>query len=108
MQAVKKQKVAEQGINNKLKLVIQSGKYKIGYKNTLKLLRQGQAKLVLIANNCPQIRRTELEYYAVLAKADVHHFEGNNIELGTACGRLFSVSALVITDPGDSDILESV
>ena len=74
----------------------------------MRQMRNGTAKLVLIANNCPAIRRTELEYYAVLAKADVHHFDGNNVELGTACGRLFSVSVMVITDPGDSDILESV
>jgi hypothetical protein len=62
----------------------------------------------LISNNCPAIRRTELEYYAVLAKSDVHHFDGNNLELGTALGKLFAVSAMVISDPGDSDILESV
>merc|ERR1719335_1375131 len=103
-----KSKAQEQNINNKLKLVIQSGKYKIGYRNTIKSLRSGQAKLVLIASNCPAIRRTELEYYAVLAKSDVHHFDGNNVELGTACAKLFPVSAMVISDPGDSDILESV
>ena len=80
----------------------------IGYRNTIKSLRSGQAKLILIANNCPAIRRTELEYYAVLAKADVHHFDGNNLELGTALGKLFAVSAMIISDPGDSDILESV
>ena len=63
---------------------------------------------MIIANNCPAIRRTELEYYAMLSKSQVHHFDGNNIELGTAVGKLFAVSALVISDPGDSDILESV
>ena len=108
MNAINKKKAQEQNINNKLKLVIQSGKYKIGYRNTIRSMRAGQAKLILISNNCPAIRRTELEYYAVLAKADVHHFDGNNVELGTALGKLFAVSALVITDPGDSDILESV
>ena len=71
-------------------------------------MRSGQAKLILISNNCPAIRRTELEYYAVLAKADVHHYDGNNLELGTALGKLFAVSAMIISDPGDSDILESV
>ena len=80
----------------------------LGYRNTIKSLRSGQAKLILISNNCPAIRRTELEYYAVLAKADAHHFDGNNLELGTALGKLFAVSAMVISDPGDSDILESV
>ena len=54
----------------------------LGYKQTIKTLRQGQSKLILIANNCPSIRRTELEYYAMLAKSHVHHFDGNNIELG--------------------------
>ena len=98
----------EQNINAKLTLVVKSGKFKIGYRNTIRALRAGQAKLILISSNCPAIRRTELEYYAVLAKADVHHFDGNNVELGTALGKLFAVSALVISDPGDSDILETV
>ena len=71
-------------------------------------MRQGQSKLILISNNCPAIRRTELEYYAMLSKTKVHHFEGNNVELGTACAKLYRVSCLVVTDPGDSDILESV
>ena len=101
-------KAADQNINSKLNLVVKSGKFKIGYRNTIKSLRSGQSKLILISNNCPAIRRTELEYYAVLAKSDVHHFDGNNLELGTALGKLFAVSAMVISDPGDSDILESV
>ena len=54
----------------------------IGYKSAIKALRQGQSKLILISNNCPAIRRTELEYYAMLSKSSVHHFDGNNIELG--------------------------
>jgi len=106
MQAGKK--AAEQNINAKLNLVVKSGKFKIGYKNTIKALRAGQSKLILISNNCPAIRKTELEYYAMLAKSDVHNFEGNNVELGTALGKLYAVSAMVITDPGDSDILEAV
>ena len=93
-------------MNQKLGLVIKSGKYKLGkhfvsrywtslfsvlrskwcsytgYKSAIKSLRQGQSKLILIANNCPAIRRTELEYYAMLSKSQVHHFDGNNIELG--------------------------
>merc|ERR1711998_550820 len=101
-------KGAETNINAKLNLVIKSGKFQIGYRNTIKSMRRGEAKLILIANNCPAIRRTELEYYAALCKSDVHNFEGNNIELGTACGKLFAVSAMIISDPGDSDILESL
>lgn len=43
--------------------------------------------------------------YAMLAKVPVHHFNGTNIEMGTACGRLFRCGTMVILDAGDSDIL---
>ena len=53
-------------------------------------------------------RKSEIEYYAMLAKTGVHHYTGNNIELGTACGKYFRVSVLSITDPGDSDIIRTM
>lgn len=53
-------------------------------------------------------RKSEIEYYAMLAKTGVHHYSGNNIELGTACGKYFRVSTLSVTDPGDSDIIRSI
>ncbi|WP_416515946.1 ribosomal L7Ae/L30e/S12e/Gadd45 family protein, partial [Klebsiella pneumoniae] len=36
-------------------------------------IRQGKAKLVILANNCPALRKSEIEYYAMLAKTGVHH-----------------------------------
>merc|ERR1712226_873807 len=65
-------------INTRLQLVMKSGKYSLGYATTLKQLRQGKAKLILIANNCPALRKSEIEYYAMLAKTGVHHFHGDN------------------------------
>merc|ERR1712224_20251 len=66
---------------------------------------QGQARDH--ANNCPALRKSELEYYSMLSKCSVHHYTGNNIDLGTACGKYFRVSTLSILDAGDSDILRT-
>ena len=44
----------------------------------------------------------------MLARTGVHHYGGDNNELGTACGKYFRVSTMSITDPGDSDIIRSV
>jgi len=85
-----------------------AGKYVLGNKQTLKTLRNGKAKLVIIANNTPPLRKSEIEYYAMLAKTNVHHFSGNNVELGTACGKLFRTCVMSIIDPGDSDIIRSL
>ena len=35
------------------------------------------AKLVLISSNCPPLRKSEIEYYAMLAKTGVHHYAGS-------------------------------
>lgn len=98
-------KTGAENLNSKLSLVMKSGKYVLGYKSTLRTLRSGQAKLIILSNNCPTVRKAEIEYYAVLAKAKVVFYQGNNISLGTACGKYHRCSTMAILDAGDSDIL---
>ena len=97
-----------ESVAQRLGLVIKSGKYTLGYLTTLKALRAGTPKLVIISNNCPALRKSEIEYLCMLAKCGVHHFAGNNNDLGTVCGKQFSISMLSIIDPGDSDIIRSL
>ena len=62
--------------------------------------------MVIISNNTPALRKSEIEYYAMLAKdCQILLYSGNNSELGTACGKFYRVSVLTVTDVGDSDIL---
>lgn len=84
---------------------MKSGKYSLGYKTTLKSLRSGKAKVVVISSNITPLQKSEIEYYAMLSKTEVHHYSGTNNDLGTACGRYFRVAVLSVTDAGDSDIL---
>ncbi|WRX08944.1 Ribosomal protein eL8/eL30/eS12/Gadd45 - like 1 [Theobroma cacao] len=114
----KKTKKTHESINNRLALVMKSGRYTLGYKTVLKSLRTSKGyllfaflylgKLIIISNNCPPLRKSEIEYYAMLCKVGVHHYNGNNNDLGTACGKYFRVSCLSIIDPGDSDIIKSL
>ncbi|KAJ3332927.1 60S ribosomal protein L30 [Blyttiomyces sp. JEL0837] len=103
--AKKVKKSVGETVNSRLALVMKSGKYTLGYKSTLKTIRNGKAKLIIISGNCPPLRKSELEYYAMLSKTGVHHYSGNNIDLGTACGKYFRVGSLSIIDAGDSDII---
>merc|ERR1712115_565584 len=97
-----------ESINSRLQLVLKSGKVALGYKETLKALRTNKAKLVILSANTPPLRKSEIEYYAMLAKTGVHHYTGTNNDLGTACGKFFRVCTLSITDPGDSDIIRTM
>ncbi|KAJ3550341.1 hypothetical protein NMY22_g544 [Coprinellus aureogranulatus] len=107
MAPTKKSKATKntESIASRLALVVKSGKYSLGYKSALKQMRSGKAKLVLIAGNCPPLRKSELEYYAMLSKTTVHHFAGTNVALGTAAGKLFRVGVMTVLDQGDSDLL---
>eukprot|EP01134_Creolimax_fragrantissima_P006912 CFRG6912T1 len=103
--APKKSTKGLESLNQRLGLVMKSGKFTLGYKSTLKTLRSGKSKLIIISSNCPAVRKSEIEYYAMLSKTGIHHYNGTNIDLGTACGKYYRCSVLSITDAGDSDII---
>merc|ERR550514_1599033 len=98
----------QEGMRNVLGVIMRSGKVSLGYKSTLKSVRKGKAKIIFISSNCPTIWKTQLEYYAVLSQIKTQLYDGNNVDLGSACGKFFRVSCLAIIDPGESDILNDV
>ncbi|CAN6720739.1 unnamed protein product [Malus baccata var. baccata] len=78
MVAPKKTKKTHESINTRLALVMKSGKYTLGYKTVIDSLRNSKGKLIIISNNCPPLRKSEIEYYAMLAKttlSSVQHVE---------------------------------
>jgi large subunit ribosomal protein L30e len=100
----KKSKSKVDNFNNKISLVIKSGKYVLGFSQAMGTLRAGRSKVVVVSNNCHPVRKAEIEYYAMLSKTPVHHYNGSNLDLGTACGKHFRATVLSVTDAGDSDI----
>ena len=107
MSTSKKAKTTE-GLNTKLALVTKSGKYVLGTKSTIKSVRDGKCKLIVVSSNCPRIEKARIEYYAILGKVRIVYYSGTNVELGTACGKYFGVSMLSIIDAGDADLSKSV
>ena len=94
-----------ESVNSKLALVMKSGKAVLGYKQTLKALRKGSLKAIFVAYNTPSIVKAEVNYYSRLSATPIYHYLGNNIDLGSACGKYHRISILGILDAGDSDIL---
>ncbi|KAL9093509.1 MAG: hypothetical protein Q9165_003904 [Trypethelium subeluteriae] len=76
--APKKTKKTTDTINSRLALVMKSGKVTLGYKSTLKSLRSGKAKLVIIASNTPPLRKSELEYISMYEAPRAHPFQVAN------------------------------
>jgi large subunit ribosomal protein L30e len=104
----KKLSRARESIISSLSLVTKSGKYSLGIAQTLKSLRGGIAKLVIYASNVAPTHKALIEYYAMLSHCEILPFDGDNVDLGTACGKYFRSSVIAIIDAGESEILEMI
>ncbi len=89
-------------INKALKTAVTTGKVLFGFDQTMKAVKAGKAKLIIVSSNCPDKHLTVIEKHEEVPS---HRFSGTNIELGSACGKPFSVSVLSVLSEGESEIL---
>ncbi|MDD1672102.1 MAG: 50S ribosomal protein L30e [Methanomicrobiales archaeon] len=89
--------------NVSLRRAIKTGEVTLGRNKTQTCIQKGTAQLVILANNCPESFKKNVEEKKDLP---LFVFGGSSMALGRACGKPFMVSALAVTNPGDSDILK--
>ncbi|MBC7218977.1 MAG: 50S ribosomal protein L30e [Hadesarchaea archaeon] len=92
-------------LGKKIAQAVATGKVIIGTERSLKALKRGQAKLVIVASNCAPEALEDAQHYSRLSGVELRVYEGDNVSLGLACGKPFSVDMLVVLDPGSSNIL---
>jgi large subunit ribosomal protein L30e len=68
----------------------------MGSKTTIKYLKVGNVKLIVIANNCPESVTKEIEHYSKLSGIEVKKFDGTAKQLGVFCGKPFAIASLAI------------
>lgn len=90
-------------IIKQLKTAIKNGTLLFGQNQTATACAHGEAKLVILAANCP------LEYVEELHSSHpdvpIHRVAMVNRELGAACAKPFHVSTICVVDAGGSDLL---
>ncbi len=90
-------------VERALKTAVSTGDVRLGTNMAMKAVKEGKAKLVVIAANCPSAAEVQAAASTNGVKVYVINVAGN--ELGTVCGRPFAVSALAVVEAGSSDIL---
>ncbi len=93
-------------VNKSIVTTVKTGKVLFGTENAIRTAKTGRAKLIIVASNCPQKTREDVEYYCRLSKIPITIHNGTSMELGAICGKPFMISALTVREPGDSDILK--
>lgn len=89
----------ETDINKVLRNVLSTGKVVIGSRQTTDAVKNGKAQVVVVSSNCFEKTMNEVKGVPVI------NYPGTNVDLGVACGKLFSIAALAVLEPGESEIL---
>ncbi len=79
-----------------LRDALKENKVVIGSKATTKHLKLGNVKIIVLANNCPENTRNDIEHYAKSSGTEVKNFDGTAKQLGVFCGKPFAVASLAI------------
>lgn len=77
-----------------LKKLLRSEDAIIGTERTLKGLKAGKIKKILIASNCNDRVEKMIEYYVRVSKTELIRLSYPNDELGSICKKPFSISVI--------------
>ena len=91
-------------LSRQLKQAIATGNMMFGQRQTIDACARGQARLVIVAANCPQNFVDDLA--ARHPEVTIHRTTMVNRDLGVACAKPFSISTICVLDAGNSDLLQ--
>lgn len=95
-------------VTKAVQIVTKTGQTILGAKESIRAIKLGDVKLVILATNTPSTIRNDVLHYAKLSEIPTLEFEGSSLDLGFVCGKPFLVSVVSVQEPGDSDILQLV
>lgn len=102
----KSKREKEHPLASAIRLAVESGKVDFGSRSALK--NKAKVKLFVFALNTPAPLKKQITEYSKTKDVPTIEFEGNVLELGSVCGKPFSVSVLSVYDVGASTIMSLV
>ncbi len=93
-------------VDKAIAAAVKTGKVSFGAGSAVQSAQTGKARLIILAANAPKNVRENVEYYSKLSKVPLIIYKGSSLDLAATCGKPFTVSALSIREPGDSEILK--
>ncbi|MDE1855554.1 MAG: 50S ribosomal protein L30e [Candidatus Micrarchaeota archaeon] len=92
-------------LNNDLRLAVDTGSVALGTKETEKAVSGSKAKLVVVTSKGEVNSINDIMHLCNVAGVKVVRFKGSSMELGTVCGKPYSINSLAVIEPGNSKIL---
>ena len=95
-------------VDRGIRVAVDTGNVILGSEKSIQSLKLGKGRLVVVARNAPKEIIEDVEYYANLSEIPYIVYDGTSVDLGSVCGKPFTVATLIVNDPGDSTILDDL
>lgn len=79
-----------------IQVAIKSNMAILGYRESIKFIKNYTPKVVVMAKNIPENMKKEIEHNAKVSNYKIEVFDGSSKDLGIVCGKPFPVTTLVI------------
>ncbi len=91
-------------LSNDVRLAVDTGKVSLGYREVIKAVNANSAKVVVVAVNGKRSIVDDINHICKIAGVKLVVFKGGSLELGTVCGKPYSINSLAVIDAGNSSI----
>jgi large subunit ribosomal protein L30e len=93
-----------QTFESELKLLLKTGKVVFGSRKSLKLLKLGKLKMVIITSTLRGDLKEDLKTYAKTNNILLYEYSGSGWDLGKLCGKPFMISTIGVLEFGESKL----
>ena len=77
-----------------IKKAVETKKILICAQSTLKALKRGELAAAVIASNCPEATKADLEHNAKVGGIALKQLEGTSADLGALCAKPFKIAVV--------------
>ncbi len=95
-------------LSKEIRRAVETGKVVFGAKQGEKILIKEKAELIVVSSNATKPVKEKIRHLSDIAGTPVLEFEGTGLELGSVCGKPFTVSVMAIQKAGKSKIMSAV
>lgn len=88
-----------------IRLAVDTGKVAIGTNEVMRAISGDKAKVVIVAVKGKKDTIADISHTCAVASVKLVKFKDSSLQLGTVCGKPYTINAVAILEPGNSNIL---
>ncbi|MFH1257158.1 MAG: 50S ribosomal protein L30e [Candidatus Diapherotrites archaeon] len=91
-----------------LRRAVDSGKVVFGKRQSEKSILKGNAQIIVLSANAPILLKEKISSAAEISGIPLEEYTGTALELGSLCGKPFSITVMAVEDAGKSGLMAAL